>query len=54
MIKRVFTKRIAEELVKEGFDVIKIEKNFKYPYLNIYSFKVNEKFINRFTELSKR
>ncbi len=35
----IFSRRIAYKLEKAGFKVVKIEKNYKHPELNVYYFE---------------
>lgn len=35
----IFSRRIVYKLEKAGFKVVKIEKNYKHPELNVYYFE---------------
>lgn len=54
MIKKVFTKKIAIELINKGFNCIGTEHNNNYPWLNVYLFKDNDSLRKEFNKLTNR
>lgn len=54
MIKKVFTRKIAINLINKGFNCIGTETNKRYPWLQVYLFNDNQQFTEEFNRLSNR
>ncbi len=51
---KIFTKRIAHELCRRGFRIIKTEINNEKPWMYVYIFKDSEELKAALTELSNK
>lgn len=51
-LTRIFTKRIAVELINKGFSLLDMEKNYKNDKLNVYIFKSSKELNETLTHLS--
>lgn len=51
---KIFTKRIAHELCRRGFKIIKTEINNEKPWMYVYVFKDSEELKAALTELSNK
>ena len=52
--KKIFNKRLALELRKKGFEIIKTEPNFYKPEFNVYIFKNSVELQSALTEITQR
>lgn len=52
--KVVFTRRIAQQLIRQGFKVIRVEPNPKKPELDCYIFAETPEFKTAFANIANR
>lgn len=52
--KKIFNRRLALELRKRGFDIIKTEPNFYKPEFNVYIFNNSDEFQLALTEITQK
>ena len=52
--KKIFNRRLALELRKKGFNIIKTEPNFYKPEFNVYIFKNSVELQSALTELTQK
>lgn len=52
--KVIYTRRLAIALIKQGFPVVRIEKNPKKPELDCYVFAETDDFKLAFTNIANR
>lgn len=51
--KKIFNRRLALELRKKGFDIIKTEPNFYKPEFDVYIFKDSDELQSALTEITQ-
>ena len=51
--KKIFNRRLALELRKRGFDIIKTEPNFYKPEFDVYIFKNSDGLQSALTEITQ-
>jgi hypothetical protein len=52
--KKIFNRRLALELRKRGFEIIKTEPNFYKPEFDVYIFKDSVELDSALTEITQR
>lgn len=52
--KKIFNRRVALELRKKGFEIIKTEPNFYKPEFDVYIFKDSDQFQRALTEVTQQ
>ena len=51
---KVFSRRVALELRRKGFKIIKTEVNFKWPQFDVYCFENSEKLRQALYDIPKK
>lgn len=54
MTKKIFSLRVAKELVRKGYDIIDVEMNLKKPTFKVYIFKVEGDFEEDLIEIANK
>ena len=49
--RRIFSRNIALELRKQGFNIVRTEVNKKHPQYDVYVFESNDEFIKALNKL---
>ena len=52
-IKKIFTKKVAMELIKKGYDLIDMETNLKHKNLKVYVFKKTDGLMQELTNITR-
>lgn len=52
--KVIFTRWVAHELIKQGFPVLRVEKNPNKPEFNVYVFEESPEFLAAFLNTANR
>ncbi|MDF2883755.1 MAG: hypothetical protein K0R54_4319 [Clostridiaceae bacterium] len=53
-IKKIFSKKIAMELVVKGNELLHTEQNFKYKNLSVFVFEETTKLLTDLTEITAK
>lgn len=53
-VKKIFTKRIACELIKNGHELIRVEDNLKHKHLKVFVFEKTNDLLKDLTMLSNK
>jgi len=53
-IKKIFSKKIAMELVVKGHELLHTEQNFKYKNLSVFVFEETSKLLTDLTEITSK
>lgn len=51
MLKKIFSLRIATELIKKGYEIVDYKPNLKNPKLKVFIFRVEKDFEKDLSEL---
>ncbi|ENK1242996.1 hypothetical protein AB2063_001124 [Clostridium botulinum] len=52
-VKKIFTKKVAYELIQKGHNLIDMEKNLKHEGFKVYVFEETEELLRDLTEITK-
>lgn len=50
---KIFTKKVAYQLISRGHNLIAMEKNYKKKWLNVYVFQTTDSFLEDLTTITK-
>ena len=50
---KIFTKKVAYQLISRGHNLIAMEKNYKKKWLNVYIFQTTDSFLEDLTTITK-
>ena len=50
---KIFTKKVAYQLVSRGHNLIGMEKNYKKKWLNVYVFQTTDSFLEDLSAITK-
>lgn len=50
---KIFTKKVAYQLISRGHNLIAMEKNYKKKWLNVYIFQRTDSFLDDLTAITK-
>lgn len=53
LVKKIFTKKIALQLIKKGYDLIDMETNLKHKNLKVYVFKKTDSLMQELTNITR-
>ena len=53
MVKKIFSKKVAYQLISQGFNLIDMEDNLKYKNLKVFIFQETDEFKKALTEITK-
>ena len=53
LVKKIFTKKIALQLIKKGYDLIDMETNLKHKNLKVYVFKKTDGLMKELTNITR-
>lgn len=48
----IFKKQVAEQLIREGYELVEIKPNYKHSTLVVYHFKYTDALINRVSNIT--
>lgn len=54
MVKKIFSKKVAYQLIGKGFNLIDMEDNLKYKNLKVFVFEETEELLKALTEITKK
>lgn len=52
MVKKIFSKKVAYQLISQGFNLIDMEDNLKYKNLKVFIFQETDEFKKALTEIT--
>ncbi|MFA6708401.1 MAG: DUF5659 domain-containing protein [Fusobacterium sp.] len=52
-IKKIFSLKLANELMRKGFDIVGYEINLKNPILKVFHFEATKELSEAMTEITK-
>lgn len=52
-VKKIFTKKVAYELIQKGHNLIDMEDNLKHEGLKVFVFEETEELLRDLTEITK-
>lgn len=50
---KIFTKKVAYQLISRGHNLIGMEKNYKKKWLNVYVFQTTDSFLEDLSAITK-
>lgn len=54
MVKKIFSKKVAYELIQKGFNIVDMETNLKHKWLKVFVFEESQELLQELTKISKK